>query len=319
MTAATPTIHDAERLASDMLGRTPDRCEAYSPQHGGSDSHAYRLRAGSDDLLLKIMKHPGHPVGTYFHGRLREAGIPVPELVAFTPDSGPAGQACVIWEWVEGRTVNWQKREPCPFDEAEFAELLRRIHALEFDGLYGILGDDLSSRTFSWSPRIRPVCERWVDHFDFPAVAESVLSRGYIAAAEAEVLASLPERLDGALCDAPCRLLHTDLRNNVILAHGSRRILAVIDYTESCAGDPRWELAMIDFRFADRLNHYLPFDMQRFRDAYGTTHNPRDAVGRFYLAAMLAFDELPNCDPDSLAGQWQIATLRSVLDSFDGP
>ena len=318
MDSVAPNVRDAERIASDLLGRTPKKCEPYTSEHGGSDSYVFRLRDGEDALLLKIPKRPGVPVGTYFHGRLREAGIPVPEMVAFSDDGGPAGQACVIWEWIEGTTVNWHKRQPCPFDEAEFGELLRRIHDLEFDGPYGILGDDLSARTFSWSPDIRPVCQRWVHHFDCHSVAQKLLRRGYINTGEAAVMASLPERVDKDLGQVPCRLLHTDLRNNLILERGTGRIIAVIDYTEACAGDPRWELAMIDFRFADRLTHYLPFDMHRFRQAYGTTHNPRDDVGRFYLAAMLVFDELPNCDPMTLRGQWQIITLRSVLDTFDG-
>ena len=70
---------------------------------------------------------------------------------------------------------------------------------------------------------------------------------------------------------------------------------------------------MIDFRFADRLTHCLPFDMQRFRDVYGATHNPRDAVGRFYLTAMLAFDELPNCDPITAETMLKLEDAEQVV------
>ena len=311
-----PTLEEALSTAEKLLSRCPDRIERFYPSRGGSDSYTFRLWLASDPMLLKIMKRPGDPVGVYFHSRLRNAGLPVPELIAFSGTGGPFGQACAVWEWVEGQPVNWRKREPCPFDEAEFGELLRRIHELTFDGPFGFLGDDLSHRSFSWSPDIRPACQKWSEHFDCRAAAQRLLEKGYLEPGEADMFASLPQRLNHELDAAPCRLLHTDLRNNLMLDPATGHIRAMLDYTESTAGDPRWELALIDFRFADRLVHYLPFDMNRFRAAYGTTHNPRDALGRFYLAAILAFDELPNCHPTSLRGKWQIVMLKSVLDTF---
>jgi aminoglycoside phosphotransferase (APT) family kinase protein len=107
-----------------------------------------------------------------------------------------------------------------------------------------------------------------------------------------------------------------DLRSNLILHPDTRRVRAVVDYTESFAGDPRLELAVVDFWFTDRVAHFLPFDVHRFRAAYGTDHNSRDALGRFYLAIILACDEIPGCDPTSPKGQWSIAAFRSILDSF---
>lgn len=313
-----PTIEQARCLAEKLLGRRADRLEPFRPADGGYDSHTFRLWAGGDAMLLKIMKRSGDPVGVYFHSRLRKAGIPVPELIAFDGQAGPEGQACVVWEWIAGRPVHWPKREPCPFDEAEFGRLMRRIHDLRFDGPFGLLGDDISARTFSWSLHIRPVAQTWAGLFDCPGAADRLLAKGYLDQHEAEILSSLPEHLSGELAAAECRLLHTDLRNNLILDPRTGRIRAVLDYTESCAGDPRWELAIIDFWFTDRLVHYLPFDMARFRAAYGTDHNPRDALGRFYLAALLAFDEMPNWDPTSLSARWGIATLKSIVDTFAG-
>jgi aminoglycoside phosphotransferase (APT) family kinase protein len=313
----TPTSAEARRVAEGLLGRKVDRLEQFFPQTGGFDSHGFRLWAGDDAMLLKIMRRAGVPVGVYFHGRLREAGIPVPELRAFGADAGPEGQACAVWEWVEGLPVNWPKREPCPFDEGEFGELLRRIHELRFEGPFGFLGDDIAARSYSWSPYLRVTSDTWAGFFDFESAARWLRENEYLSAREAEVFASLPDRLAGPLSQAENRLLHTDLRTNLILDPDTRRIRAVVDYTESCAGDPRWELAYVDYRYTDRLAHYLPFDMARFRAAYGTDHNPRDELGRFYLAAILAFDEVPNADPASVKGRWAVSTLRSVVDSFD--
>ena len=57
--------------------------------------------------------------------------------------------------------------------------------------------------------------------------------------------------------------------------------------------------------------------MPRCRAAYGATHNPKDDLGRFYLAAILAFDELASAAPDSPKGRWALNTLKSVIDGFD--
>ena len=103
-------------------------------------------------MLLKVMKRPKTPVGVYMHRRLAEAGIPVPKLYAFSPEAGPEGRGCAIWEWIDGVAVDWPVGAPCPFDEGEVGTLLRRIHELSFDGSFGFLGDDLADRSFSRSP-----------------------------------------------------------------------------------------------------------------------------------------------------------------------
>jgi len=311
------TPREARHLAETMLGCKVHRLEPFLPQAGGNDSHAFRLWVGPEAMLLKIMKQPNTPVGMYFHGRLEEAGIPVPRLHAFSPNAGPEGRACVIWEWIEGLPVHWPKRAPCPFDEGEFGALLRCIHELRFDGPFGFLGDDLSDRSFSWSPHLRAASDTWKGFFDFTSASRWLAAKRYLDMHEAEVFISLPDRLSDPLSEAKCRLLHTDLKTNLILDPRSRRIRAVLDYTDCCAGDPRWELALVDYWFAERIVHYLPFDMARFREAYGTDHNPKDDLGRFYLAAILALDELAGAGTDSLKGKWALATLKSVIDSFD--
>ena len=89
-------------------------------------------------MLLKVKKDPGSPVGVYFHARLKDAEVPVPELIAFDAAAGAAGEACAVWEWVEGVPAEWQAGDACPYDEAEFGTLLRRIHDLRYDGPFGL-------------------------------------------------------------------------------------------------------------------------------------------------------------------------------------
>ncbi len=127
--AAAPTTDQASTLAERLLGRRPDRLEAFLPAVGGDDSHSFRLWIRNDPMLLKIKKRAGSPLGLYFHSRAR-AGIPVPDLIAFDAAAGPAGQACAIWEWVDGQPAAWAPGRPCPYDEAEFGRVLRQIHDL---------------------------------------------------------------------------------------------------------------------------------------------------------------------------------------------
>ena len=221
----------------------------------------------------------------YFHSRLVEAGLPVPELVAFGADAGPEGEACAVWEWIDGVPAGWASGEPCPYDEAEFGELLRRIHDLEFDGPFGFLGDDLQKRSFTPFPHLGPFSDSWSEFFHCDQAARHYFDKGYLDRREADILASLPRRLHDVFSQAPSRLLHLgDIMHNgnMILAPESGRILAVIDYVESTAGDPRWELAWMDYYFDQFPFDRSPFDIARFRAAYGTDYDPEDSLGRFY-------------------------------------
>jgi hypothetical protein len=118
--------------------------------------------------------------------------------------------------------------------------------------------------------------------------------------------------------DVEPRLLHMgDVMHhgNMVVNHGGQ-IAAVVDYVESMAGDPRWELAWVDFYFGQYPYSAAPFDMPRFRAGYGTDHDPDDAVGRFYLLAILVFEKLLFYRPETPRGAWAIGEVRELLQSF---
>ncbi len=312
------TTRLAESIAKNMLGCPVDGCARFLPIAGGTDSYAFRLRVGSERLLLTVKKRPGSPVGLYFHGRLKAAGLPVPDLVAFEPNAGPNQESCAIWEWVEGVPAAWNQGEPCPYDEAEFGELLRGIHSLGFAGAFGFLGDDLGKRTFSL-PDLGPTSMSWGAFFHCDRVARDYLQRGYLDPREAEILASLPDRLGTELGRAEPRLLHLgDIMHNgnMLVESGSGRICAILDYTESMAGDPRWELGWIRYYFSDYPWDRPTFDLARFWAGYGTEYGSSDALGRFYLVAILLFEKLRFYDPVSPRGRWAIATVKRILRGF---
>ncbi|MFZ0215402.1 MAG: aminoglycoside phosphotransferase family protein [Candidatus Dormiibacterota bacterium] len=312
------TVQHAEVIAEDLLRRRPDSCERFLPRAGGTDSCNFRLSVGSERMLLTVKRRPNSPVGMYFHGRLQAARLPVPEAVAFGARAGPHGEACAIWEWIDGTPAEWGGGEPCPYDEAEFGQLLRRVHSLRFDGPFGFLGDDPQQRTFS-IPGLTPSSAEWASVFDCEGAARHYLARGYLDSAEARLLASLPVRLEDELdCTSP-RLLHMgDIMHtgNLLIAPDSGHIRAVLDYSESMAGDPRWELAWVRFYFADCAGTSPTFDLARFWAGYGAEYGAEDPLGRFYLAAILLFEKLRFYDPNTPRGRWAIATVRHILRSF---
>jgi aminoglycoside phosphotransferase (APT) family kinase protein len=309
----------ALQIAETLLGRFADRVEHFEPNVGGNDSHSFRLWLGADAMLLKIKKHRRSPVGVYFHRRLKDAGLPVPELIAFDPKGGPGGETCAIWEWIDGDPAEWGPCDPCPYDEAELGELLRHIHDLEFDGPFGYLGDDVSARSFTPYPDLGPVSESWADFFDFERAARRYFEKGYLDGREADVLSAVPDGFAAELGRAEPRLLHMgDIMHggNLIVRDG--RIAAIVDYVESMAGDPRWELAWFDYYFSELPFGRSLFDMARFQAAYGTGHDLNDPLRRFYLVAILVFEKLLFYDPGSRRGHWAIRALKDNLRAIGG-
>ena len=308
------------QIAERMLGRRPDRFEAFRPGVGGGDSYAYRLWVGREAMLLKVKKQPGSPIGIYFHSRLQAEGIPVPKLIAFQPNAGPNGEACAIWEWIEGLPAEWGPGQPCPYDEASLGTLLRRLHSLRFDGAFGFLGDDLQHRDYTPDAGLGPVSARWSRFFHCDSAAQHYLENGYLDPHEAELLSKLPERMQDALDQAEPRLLHMgDLMHsgNLIVEPGSGRILAIVDYVEAMAGDPLWELAWFQYYFAEYPFAREPFNLERFWEAYGVVYDPQSPLARFYLAAILLFEKLRFYDPASPRGQWAILTVKDILRGFN--
>ena len=157
------------------------------------------------------------------------------------------------------------------------------------------------------------VSNTWAGWFHCDLAARRYFDKGYLTTAEADTLSSLPQRLRPLLDAAQPRLLHNgDIMHNgnLIVDPLTRRIVAVIDFADSMVGDPRWELAWMDYYFSQDPTAIKPFDTDRFRAAYGTDHNPDDPLGRFYLLAILLFEKLLFFDPASPRGRWAVGLSR---------
>ncbi len=312
-----PTLDQCRGIAHKLVQHYPDSIEPFIPGVGGDDSYNFLLWYGQTQMLLKVKKYPNTPVGLYFYRRIKEAGIPVPELFAYSPDAGPDGQTCAVWEWIEGRPAVWESGEPCPYPEAEFGKILRRIHELKFDGQFGLLGDDLSARSFTSHPDINPVAATWLNLFRFDQTAERYYAKGYLERREVDILLALPDYIKNYFIGVEPHLLHMgDIMHhgNMLIDPRTRRIVAVVDYVESMAGDPRLELACIDFYFTHFPFNRPNFNMSEFRESYGTRHDPEDPIGQFYLLSILVFEKLLFFDPHSPRGQWAIKTVKGILN-----
>jgi hypothetical protein len=313
------SLAQAHEIAASLLGGRRVKVRRFYPPVGGDDSHSFRLWLDGRPLLLKIKQEPGSPIGLVFYERLREAGLPVPELLAFASQGGPRRQACALWSWVEGRPAHWEGGQPCPYNEAEFGALLRRIHELRLEGApFGVLGDDLETRGTLSHPDLGPLSDRWPGFFHCERAARRYRDQGYLSPAQAAALSRLPVRLAPLFAAVEPRLLHMGdvmFHGNMIVGPDGR-IAAILDYVESMAGDPRWELAWVDFYFSLYPYDRPGFDLARFRAGYGAEHDPEDEVGRFYTLAILLFEKLLFYRPETRRGAWAIATAQELIESL---
>jgi aminoglycoside phosphotransferase (APT) family kinase protein len=257
--------------------------------------------------LLKVMVRPGLPLGAYFHSRLQQAGIPVPELIAFAPDGGPGGAAaCGMFEWVEGTAADFDSHEPPPYDEAELGSILRRIHDLRHEPGFGRLDDHGATSHRGWMDWVADLVEWSVS---------ACVTRRALRPHLAESVLSLPACFACGLRAAPPALLHYgDIMHNgnMIVDPPSRRILAVVDFSDAIVGDSRLELAWVDLYFGAHGYFGRGFDLARFRLAYGDEADPGDPLRLFY-AALALVTMLTYVDPGSERGRHHQMLLQDIV------
>jgi aminoglycoside phosphotransferase (APT) family kinase protein len=301
----------ALRIAYQLLGRPPETVEPFVPPTGGDDSHSFRVWDRGRPLLLKVMVRPGMPIGAYFHGRLREAGLPVPELVAVSPDGVSGERACGLFEWVEGTAAEFDSHERPPYDEAEFGILLRTIHDLRHEGGFGRLDDGGRTSHGEWEDWVSELVE-WT--------TTTCVRRGACAPELAERLRRLPERFADDLAAAPPALLHYgDIMHNgnLIVDPARRHILAVVDFSDAIVGDPRLELAWVDLYFGAHGHFGRGFDLARFRMAYGDEADSGDPLRLFYVALALV-TMLTYVDPGSKRARHHRMLLQDIVPRLGG-
>ena len=276
-----PTLDDAREIATGLLGEPVDSVSHPEETRFGDASHRFRVRAGGEDLLLKINKRPGQPVGAWYHGKLVEAGIPVPGMPAWSPDAAPGGRACALYEWVEGMPVDFRPEDPPPYDVAQMGAIVRAIHDITHRDGYGHLDDYGSGE-----------CATWAEGLLSTWNIGPCLQRGAIHHGMATRLRRLPHLFADELDAARTGLLHYEdiMFSGQVMVDDAGSIVAVVDFAGAMAGDPMWELAVFDYYFGE-FGYYQTtdrsFDLGRFREAYAIQYDRQAPLQKLYVIGML--------------------------------
>jgi len=297
-----PSIDDAARLAADLLDGDVRQVEPHQSRFGDA-SWRYRVEARAGQMLLKINRRSGVPVGAYYHGRLSEAGVPVPRMIDWRSDGWAEDHACALYEWVDGVPVDFALEQEPPYDEAQMGEILRAIHGITHEDGFGRLNDTG-----------RGECESWQEGLLSTWSLGACVKREAISGEMAERLAELADRFSAELLAARTSLLHYEdiMFSGNCIVDDQGGIIAVIDFGGALAGDPMWELMVFDYYFGA---HYPPgaispgFDLDRFHEGYGLDYDPRAPLQRLYAVGM-ALEKLAFIDLDSQ----RAALNRSLLD-----
>jgi len=305
-----PTLHDAAVVARELLGLAVVNAEPHQSRFGRA-SWRFRVRGGGADLLLKINRQPGEPIGAYYHERLDEAGVPVPAMLAWSPNCWAHAHAGAVYQWVEGTPAEFRLDEPPPYDEVQMGEILRAIHDIGHSDGYGHL-DDTG----------RGACATWRDGLLSTWAIDACVRRGTLERDLGDRLHGLVDQFAGKLADARTGLLHYEdimFSGNCIVA-GSGRIAAIFDFGGAMAGDPMWELMVFDYYFGA---HYPSgtlepgFSLERFRRGYGLDYDPRAPLQRLYAVGM-ALEKLAFLDPVSPRAKLNRELARTIVAELEG-
>lgn len=293
---------DASVAVSRLLG-VP--VTAGEPVPCSAGNQAFVLRAGSDAVVMKTATPEVVRSEAAVLALLAGHGIPVPVVVAADPDGEVAGRSVLVTALVDGAPLDG----PAP-ERAEVGGLLRRVHALDVDGVGTIRAtpDGLRGTATSWSDALSEPLARLDE-----VVAAGHLDPGLAVAASSVVTEVRPFA-------GPGRLLHGDLHPRHVFVRDGR-VAAVIDWGDALAGDPAYDLG--------RLLHagVVGADLGRGRallDAVAEGYGPlppwedmvRCAVA-FVARAMVG--ELDGGSPWPPWWELQAVALRALLDRLDAP
>jgi aminoglycoside phosphotransferase (APT) family kinase protein len=232
---AAPLRFDAERLAGYLAANVPGFAGplTVSQFKGGQSNPTYLLTTPARRYVLR-RKPPGkllpsaHAVDREFRviSALHRQDFPVAEPVIYCADESVVGTAFYVMGFADGRVI-WEPQMPGaqPAERAAVYDAmnatLARLHS--FDPAAIGLGDFgrgenyVARQVDRWSKQYRASMTETVDEME-------------------SLMRWLPEHLPPP---APVRVVHGDYRlDNMVLAPGAPKILAVLDWELSTLGDP---------------------------------------------------------------------------------
>lgn len=219
---------------------------------GGASQETYRVEAthGTTDRLFAFRRaaggaernpsspHPGLEVEARLFSAAREAGVPVPEVVAVCEPTDGLGPGFLM-EWLDGETlgpriVRSPEFEPVrPRLARQCGEILGHIHAIDprESGLHEVL------RTTQPEQFVRDTWENY-RRISTNADGEFAYAQPMIDYTALWLLDHLPDA-------GPPRLVHNDFRNGNLMIDPERGVIAVLDWEIAHLGDPVRDLGWI--------------------------------------------------------------------------
>ncbi|MXN66133.1 phosphotransferase [Stappia sp. GBMRC 2046] len=258
---------------------------------GGQSNPTYLVATPGRDYVLR-RKPPGkllpsaHAIDREYRvmSALGAAGFPVPKTFLLCEAEGVIGTAFYVMEKVNGRIV-WEPSVP-GVDTTERSaiyramnETLARLHRYEPDAIglgdFGKPEGYVARQVARWSKQYRASETEKIDEMD-------------------KLIDWLPKNLPP---ENPARVVHGDFRlDNLILATGQPRVLAVLDWELSTLGDP----------VADFTYHCMQWEMPAMPDGSGI-----GSLEGLNLAAL----GIPSLD--TYIGWYEAATGFAVRDRLD--
>jgi aminoglycoside phosphotransferase (APT) family kinase protein len=203
----------------------------------------------------------------------RELGVPAPKIMYSSRQDPRDSVQFVVMERLPGVPINdYGQWNGCPYDEKEFGEILRKLHAVEVSGAGPI--DDFGDTYFaSWQDFLNAMADR---------LMQVCLVRGGIDDKLNDNLQRhwLPHL--SLLSDSSTRLLHLESLGfaNILYNSQTRSITGFLDYEDCVGGDPLFEFAWMYYYYGHPASAQTLFDYDRFLSGYG---NPPQSTNRIEI------------------------------------
>jgi aminoglycoside phosphotransferase (APT) family kinase protein len=206
----------------------------------------YRVELPGANVIVKTAA-AGDDIGisleAWVYRRLREAGVPVPRVLALDASRRCIARACLIIDELSGRPLRSLRAAPAEYRDLcrELGSHMRRLHSVVLES-YGWL-DRL---TFVRDGRVRG------QHHTWPEAVRASLGRAIeLLRREHLISDDFVQSVDLALAThehllalSPASLLHGDFDDtHVFVEAHRRRIVGIIDFGDAMSGDPAWDFA----------------------------------------------------------------------------
>jgi aminoglycoside phosphotransferase (APT) family kinase protein len=299
---ARALVHE---IARQYFGEKPQRLVQ---RGGGITNLTFEFRAAGGDYIVRLHAQPGR-INHFLKEQwaiehARAQGVPTPEVLEV--DIEAVELPFMVSRKIEGREALTHPERILILQE--LGRIAARLHRAPTQGF---------GKVFDWSNNRLSYCSTWGDYLDNGLQAEACIA----ALVKARMLTPEQREALEAQVDAmrrwrkPPVLNHGDLRlKNVMVAHDSPEVVAVIDWDESLSAPaPYWDLAV--------ALHDLGIDeKEAFLEGYGLT--PREYTKMLpYLRALntlnygAAVEQLV-LQKDTKRLAWYRARLQGKLDVY---